>query len=59
MTMIKKYISLRAYPSKDYDRRRKQIRKISRLYSKRDGKHISINLALNLLIAETSLKKAI
>lgn len=54
-----KYITLRVNPRGDYENRKKQLLLISKLYSKREGRKISINQARNLLIIETAAKKSI
>lgn len=54
-----KALPLRALPAEAYEKRKEEVKKIAKLYTKREGHAISGNLALNLLIAETAKKKSI
>lgn len=57
--MVQKYITLRVYPQTEYEKRKKQLAKIADLYTKREGRKVSMNEARNLLIIETASKKTL
>lgn len=52
-------LPLRALPSESYEKRKGEVKKIAKLFSKREGRTISGNLALNLLIEETAKRKSV
>jgi hypothetical protein len=54
-----KYLSLRVYPEEQLEQRKKEIVKIAKMYSEREGRKVSQNEARNLLIVETAKRKKI
>lgn len=54
-----KNITLREYPKGTYDQRIKEIKKIKKLYEKREGRKVTQNEARNLLIHEAAKRKSL